>query len=100
MNQSLNSGMIDDEQARAAQAYADHFGEAGRDDPDRLYIDQRYDGYSAENQASLGKKRKAGHPQEVPTKVPNLGKHQELAQEVIPVAHSFPQLPASPFLVL
>ena len=50
MNQSLNSGMIDDEQARAAQAYADHFGEAGRDDPDRLYIDQRYDGYSAENQ--------------------------------------------------
>ena len=50
MNQSLNSAMIDDAQAQAAQSYADHFGEGGREDPDKLYIDQRYEGYTAENQ--------------------------------------------------
>lgn len=50
MNHSLNSGMIDDEQARAAQHCADHFGEPGCEDIGRLYIDQRYDGYSDENQ--------------------------------------------------
>ena len=47
---SLNSAMIDDGQARAAQEYADNFGCEGRDDPARLYIEQRYDGYSDENQ--------------------------------------------------
>lgn len=50
MNQSLNSAMIDDEQARTAQATADHFGEPGHDEIEKLYIDQRYDGYSDENQ--------------------------------------------------
>lgn len=50
MNQSLNSGMIEDGQATEAQAYADAFGTPGHDDPQKMYIDQRYDGYSAENQ--------------------------------------------------
>lgn len=47
---SLNHAMIDGEQARRAQAYADHFGEPGYDDPTRLYIDQNYKGYTSENQ--------------------------------------------------
>jgi phenylalanine-4-hydroxylase len=42
--------MIDDTQAKAAQQYADRFGEPGFDDATRLYIEQRYEGYSAENQ--------------------------------------------------
>lgn len=46
----LNHAMIDDAQARCAQDYAEHFGKPGYDDPERLYIDQRYAGYSAENQ--------------------------------------------------
>ena len=50
MSGSLNHGMIDDGQAKSAQHYADHFGEPGFDDPTRLYIDQRYEGYSQENQ--------------------------------------------------
>lgn len=50
MKQSLNSGMIEDGQARDAQAYADAFGTPGHDDPSRMYIDQRYAGYSEENQ--------------------------------------------------
>ncbi len=50
MKQSLNSEMIEDGQAREAQAYADAFGTPGHDDPSRMYIDQRYAGYSEENQ--------------------------------------------------
>lgn len=50
MNQSLNSAMIEDGQAQEAQAYADAFGSPGYDDPGKMYIDQRYDGYSEENQ--------------------------------------------------
>lgn len=46
---SLNHAMIDDEQARQAQAYADHFGQVGFKDVTRTYIDQRYDGYTEEN---------------------------------------------------
>ena len=49
-NKSLNSAMIDDAQAKAAQAYADNFGTPGYDDPSQMYIDQRYDGYTPENQ--------------------------------------------------
>ena len=50
MNQSLNSAMIEDGQAREAQEYANAFGTAGFDDPAKMYIDQRYEGYSEENQ--------------------------------------------------
>jgi phenylalanine-4-hydroxylase len=50
MSGSLNHAMIDDTQAKAAQQYADRFGEPGFDDATRLYIEQRYEGYSAENQ--------------------------------------------------
>ena len=50
MSASLNHAMIDDGQARAAQEYANHFGEPGHRDPSRLYIEQRYEGYTAENQ--------------------------------------------------
>jgi phenylalanine-4-hydroxylase len=50
MSGSLNHAMIDDGQAKAAQAYADQFGDPGFTDPSRLYIDQRYEGYTAENQ--------------------------------------------------
>jgi phenylalanine-4-hydroxylase len=49
---SLDHAMLDGAQARAAQEYAGHFGEPGHCDPQRLYIDQRYAGYSAENQAA------------------------------------------------
>lgn len=50
MNHSLNSSMIDDGQANTAQAYADAFGTPGHDDPAQMYIEQRYAGYSEENQ--------------------------------------------------
>ncbi len=49
-SQSLNHAMIDDAQAKAAQHYADHFGDPGFQDPSQMYIDQGYAGYSAENQ--------------------------------------------------
>jgi phenylalanine-4-hydroxylase len=52
MSGSLNHSMIDDVQAKRAQAYADRFGEPGFEDPSQLYIEQRYEGYSAENQAT------------------------------------------------
>jgi phenylalanine-4-hydroxylase len=42
--------MIDQAQAHAAQAYAEAFGAPGADDPRRLYIDQLYGGYTAEDQ--------------------------------------------------
>jgi phenylalanine-4-hydroxylase len=49
---SLDHAMIDDAQARAAQRYAERFGEPGWLDPGRIYIDQRYAGYSEENHAT------------------------------------------------
>jgi phenylalanine-4-hydroxylase len=52
MNQSLNDAMLDDGEAREAQSYADNFGESGFNDPSRMYISQRYDGYTEENQAT------------------------------------------------
>lgn len=47
---SLNHAMIDDAQARRAMRYAERFGEPGHRDPGGLFIDQRYGGYTAENQ--------------------------------------------------
>lgn len=47
---SLNSAMIDDAQATKAQDYADNLGTPGYDDTSKMYIDQRYDGYTQENQ--------------------------------------------------
>lgn len=47
---SLNHAMIDDAQAAAAQNYADNFGRPGYNDPTCMYISQRYDGYTDENQ--------------------------------------------------
>jgi phenylalanine-4-hydroxylase len=47
---SLNHAMIDDAQAKRAQAYADNFGKPGFNDPTQMYIEQRYEGYTAENQ--------------------------------------------------
>ncbi len=49
---SLNSAMIDGPEGRAAQEYANRFGEAGFADVTKIYIEQRYDGYSEENQTS------------------------------------------------
>lgn len=47
---SLNHAMIDDAQANAAQTYANNFGAPGHGDITRCYIEQKYNGYSAENQ--------------------------------------------------
>ena len=47
---SLNHAMIDGAQARAASVYAQRFGEAGFNDPTGLYIDQHYEGYTADDQ--------------------------------------------------
>jgi phenylalanine-4-hydroxylase len=47
---SLNHAMIADGEAAAAQACADHFGEPGYTDISKVYIAQRYEGYSEENQ--------------------------------------------------
>lgn len=49
---SLNSAMIDGPEGRAAQEYANHFGEAGFADITKVYIEQHYQGYSEENQTS------------------------------------------------
>ena len=49
---SLNHAMIDGPEGHAAQEYANHFGEPGREDITKVYIRQRYDGYTAENQQS------------------------------------------------
>ncbi|HAQ66913.1 MAG TPA: phenylalanine 4-monooxygenase [Phycisphaerales bacterium] len=42
--------MIDGPQGKAAQEYANHFGEPGFHDITKAYIGQNYDGYTAENQ--------------------------------------------------
>jgi phenylalanine-4-hydroxylase len=47
---SLNHAMIDDAAADAAQNCANNFGKPGFDDITKCYIDQRYEGYTAENQ--------------------------------------------------
>jgi len=47
---SLNAAMIDDGEAKAAQHYADHFGEPGFKDHKKMIIEQRYEGYTEENQ--------------------------------------------------
>lgn len=47
---SLNHAMIDDAQARRAQEYADNFGKPGYNDPAQLYIEQRYEGYTPDDQ--------------------------------------------------
>ncbi|MEC8733867.1 MAG: phenylalanine 4-monooxygenase [Planctomycetota bacterium] len=52
MSGSLNDKMIDDQEAARAQSYADNYGTPGFDDPSSMYIGQRYDGYTEENQAT------------------------------------------------
>lgn len=55
--------MIDGDEAKAASAYAAHFGEPGYDDPSRLYIEQRYEGYTPSDQATWRElyRRQADH---------------------------------------
>ena len=50
MSGSINHDMIDDANASVAQDYANNFGRPGFEDPSKMYIDQRYDGYTQENQ--------------------------------------------------
>ena len=50
MSGSLNHAMIDGPQGRAAQEYANNFGQPGHGDITRAYIDQNYAGYTEENQ--------------------------------------------------
>ena len=50
MSGSLNHAMIDGPAGRAAQEYANQFGQPGFHDITRAYIDQNYAGYTEENQ--------------------------------------------------
>ena len=50
MSGNLNHAMIDGPQGKAAQEYANHFGEPGFHDITKAYIGQNYDGYTTENQ--------------------------------------------------
>jgi phenylalanine-4-hydroxylase len=50
MSGNLNHAMIDGPQGKAAQEYANHFGEPGFHDITKAYIGQNYGGYTAENQ--------------------------------------------------
>jgi phenylalanine-4-hydroxylase len=50
MSGSLNHAMIDGPKGRAAQDYANRFGQPGFDDITKAYIDQNYAGYTEENQ--------------------------------------------------
>ena len=50
MSGSLNHAMIDGPAGRAAQEYANQFGQPGFQDITRAYIDQNYAGYTEENQ--------------------------------------------------
>ena len=50
MSGNLNHAMIDGPQGKAAQDYANHFGEPGFHDITKAYIGQNYGGYTAENQ--------------------------------------------------
>ena len=47
---SLNHAMIDDQEAQAAQAAADAFGQTGHESIEPMLISQRYDGYTQDNQ--------------------------------------------------
>jgi len=47
---SLNHAMISGPQGDAAQHYANNFGTPGFDDITKAYIEQRYEGYTVENQ--------------------------------------------------
>ena len=49
---SLNHAMIDGPEGRAAQEYANSFGAPGYGDITKVYIHQKYAGYTAENQES------------------------------------------------
>jgi len=55
MSDSLNHGMIDNEQARRAQEVADNFGKPGFTDPSEIYIDQVYEGYTEDDQEAWRK---------------------------------------------
>ena len=50
MSGSLNHAMIDGPAGRAAQEYANQFGQPGFQDITRAYIEQNYAGYTEENQ--------------------------------------------------
>ena len=50
MSGNLNHAMIDGPQGKAAQEYANRFGEPGFHDITKAYIGQNYGGYTAENQ--------------------------------------------------
>jgi phenylalanine-4-hydroxylase len=50
MSGSLNHAMIDGPAGRAAQEYANQFGQPGFHDITRAYIEQNYAGYTEENQ--------------------------------------------------
>jgi phenylalanine-4-hydroxylase len=50
MSGNLNHAMIDGPQGKAAQEYANRFGEPGFHDITKAYIGQNYSGYTAENQ--------------------------------------------------
>lgn len=47
---SLNHAMIDDQEAQAAQAAADAYGQPGHESIEPMFINQRYDGYTEDNQ--------------------------------------------------
>ncbi len=55
MSDSINHGMIDNEQARRAQEVADNFGKPGFTDPSEIYIDQVYEGYTEDDQEAWRK---------------------------------------------
>jgi phenylalanine-4-hydroxylase len=50
MSTSLNHAMIDDGEGHRAQEYANNFGKPGFNDPSKLYITQRYEGYTRDDQ--------------------------------------------------
>ena len=52
---SLNHSMIDNQEAQAAQAAADQFGTLGHESIESMFISQRYDGYSEDNQEAWQK---------------------------------------------
>ena len=49
-SKSLNSSMINDQEAKDAQNYADNYSSKGYTDPRHMFIGQRYQGYTQENQ--------------------------------------------------
>ncbi len=49
---SLDAPIIDREEARAALAYAERFGTPGHDDPERVFIAQHYERYTATDQST------------------------------------------------